>query len=81
MPSVEDDARILTTREAARVLGLSAATLETWRCKGMGPKFVRIGLRKIGYWRRDLITFVEGPGGHPNSRSCGRVKLPHPEHP
>jgi len=54
----DDDFRIISTREAALVLGLSAATLETWRCEGTGPKYVRIGSRRIGYLKRDLVAFV-----------------------
>jgi hypothetical protein len=38
----------------------------------------------IASWARGAASppnIVElPPGGHPNSRTCGRVKLPHPEH-
>lgn len=33
----------LTERDAARLLGLSVATLRAWRLKGKGPRFVRFG--------------------------------------
>jgi predicted DNA-binding transcriptional regulator AlpA len=56
---------LLTTREAASVLSLSAATLHTWRCKrgriardGLnGPQFLRIG-RTIRYRRADLDAWM-----------------------
>lgn len=34
---------LLTTKEAASVLGVKPNTLEIWRHKGKGPPFVRLG--------------------------------------
>lgn len=34
---------LLTTKEAATVLGVKPNTLEIWRHKGKGPPFVRLG--------------------------------------
>lgn len=34
--------RLITTREAAEVLGKSAATLRRWRYEGIGPDYVAI---------------------------------------
>jgi predicted DNA-binding transcriptional regulator AlpA len=60
---MEDRKQILSTREAAQVLGLAKNTLEVWRCRpdrrprsGM-PPFVRIGGR-IGYLRADLAAYI-----------------------
>lgn len=36
-------ARHLTASEVAERIGLSAATLAAWRCKGIGPRFVKFG--------------------------------------
>lgn len=49
---------LLTTTEAARVLRLSPQTLATWRCRGDGPKFVRLGKRRVLYLRADLERWV-----------------------
>ena len=35
--------RRLDTNQAAELLGLSARTLSTWRCRGDGPPFLKIG--------------------------------------
>lgn len=38
----------LTTEEAAERLRLSKATLDTWRCRGGGPVFIKLG-RSVRY--------------------------------
>ena len=48
----------LTTEQAAEYLGVSKATLETWRCTGRYRlPFVRVG-RLIRYLRSDLDAFI-----------------------
>ena len=44
-------------REAAVYLGLSPATLATWRSRGGGPCFVRYSSRCIRYDRVELDEF------------------------
>lgn len=48
---------ILTEGEAALVLGVSPATLATWRCRGQGPRFARHG-RFVRYRRADLDKWL-----------------------
>lgn len=50
--------RFLTELETSRVLQVSAATLRTWRCRGTGPKFVRLG-RCVRYRPEDLARFAD----------------------
>jgi hypothetical protein len=60
------DSELLSTQHAAELLGLSPATLNTWRSKrgrisrdGMnGPMFMRMG-RTIRYRRSDLKAWIE----------------------
>jgi len=47
----------LTTGAAASYLGLSAATLEKFRCSGGGPKFLKLG-RAVRYDRADLDDWL-----------------------
>jgi predicted DNA-binding transcriptional regulator AlpA len=47
-------AEILTTDQAASHLALGRSTLEKWRCAGTGPKFIKLGLRRVGYHKADL---------------------------
>lgn len=50
--------RVLTQKEAAKILGLSVRTLERHRVTGTGPQFTRLG-RLIRYREEDLTHFVE----------------------
>lgn len=47
----------VTTKVAAEYLGVSVRTLEDWRAKGSGPKYVRIGHR-IRYEVGELDAFI-----------------------
>ena len=50
---------LLTTIEAAKVLGLPPQTLVNWRCTGRYPlPFVRVG-RLIRYQVTDLTDWIE----------------------
>lgn len=48
----------LTTKEAAAYLRLQPCTLEAWRCHGRGPKFQKIGGRRVIYDEIDLSEFA-----------------------
>lgn len=48
----------LTTDQAAETLGLKRTTLEAWRCRGGGPRFVKLG-RSVRYRQADLESFIE----------------------
>jgi excisionase family DNA binding protein len=48
---------ILTTRQAAQVLGLKPSTLEVWRCRGGGPTYCKFG-RACRYRKEDLEKFI-----------------------
>lgn len=47
----------LSSTEAAEYLGLSAATLTTWRCRGKGPNYVKLG-RSVVYRIVDLDAYL-----------------------
>ncbi len=51
------DSGALATPSAAAFLGLSPATLETLRCRGGGPPFVKLG-RRVVYRREDLEAWI-----------------------
>lgn len=46
------------SREAAKYLGLKKCTLEAWRTRGGGPKFVKLG-RIVRYRKFDLDNWIE----------------------
>jgi predicted DNA-binding transcriptional regulator AlpA len=50
---------LLDPRQAATRLGLSSArTLETWRCRGYGPPFVRLSPRLVRYRASDIDRWL-----------------------
>ena len=75
-----DDA-ILGEPAAAVALNKSQPTLEVWRSKGVGPKWVKLGPRAVGYRVGDIRAYVNaarpstGRARPPNRR----VGLPAPE--
>jgi hypothetical protein len=46
----------LNENQAAEFLGLSVRTLQTWRVRGGGPPYCKIG-RSVRYQRADLAVF------------------------
>ena len=49
---------LLTERETADMLRIKPETLTTWRHKGEGPKYVRVGRRTVRYPREQIFQFV-----------------------
>lgn len=48
----------LNTKQAASYLGLAKITLDTMRCRGGGPPFVRISRRAVRYRIPDLDEWM-----------------------
>lgn len=57
---VPDVPALLTTTDAAEFLGVSRRTLEGWRVKGGGPRFVSVSRGMVRYRRTDLESWIEG---------------------
>ncbi|WP_089133052.1 helix-turn-helix transcriptional regulator [Sphingorhabdus sp. SMR4y] len=51
--------KALTTQEAADHLGVCSSTLVNWRKKQVGPKWYRLGLKRVIYRAADLDSYVE----------------------
>lgn len=49
----------LSTREVAAETGLSVATLENWRTRGIGPQWVKAGSRRVLYRRDELDRWLK----------------------
>lgn len=52
--------RYMMTEEAAAFTGIALATLNSWRSKGLGPRYNKIGARSVRYRLSELIAFMEG---------------------
>jgi len=50
---------VVDTKQAARYLGLSPNTLEAWRSRGGGPRYVKYP-RAVRYRVTDLDAFMDG---------------------
>ena len=50
--------KLLTTTQAAAALTLKRTTLEAWRVRGGGPRYVKLG-RAIRYRAEDIEDFIE----------------------
>ena len=50
---------LLTETQAAQVLSLSVRTLQSWRLRGGGPRFVRVSSRCVRYRNSDLAEFID----------------------
>lgn len=50
--------RLLDEHEVAAMLALSVRTLQAWRVKGEGPRFVRLG-RAIRYRYSDVVVWLD----------------------
>lgn len=49
-----------TAAQAAKMLGVSTATLARWRAEGVGPQAYRIGPRLWRYREADIIELFGG---------------------
>ena len=58
MPNQGDADPVLDTVSAAPLIGVKPATLEVWRCKGIGPRFVKSGARVV-YRLSDINAYLD----------------------
>jgi predicted DNA-binding transcriptional regulator AlpA len=50
----------LTSRQAARLVGVADETLRTWRVRGQGPRFLKFPSGTIRYRRSDVESWIQG---------------------
>lgn len=55
----ETEARLLSTNEVARLLGLEPRTLRAWRSRGIGPDFVRLSRQCVRYRQTDVSKYID----------------------
>ncbi|GHF32207.1 hypothetical protein GCM10017044_28910 [Kordiimonas sediminis] len=53
-------APLLNERQAAAYLNQSVRTLQGWRLRGGGPRFVKISGRSVRYRIEDINAWIEG---------------------
>ena len=64
----ENNCATLAPPEVATRLKTNINTLANWRCKGIGPNYVKIG-SKVFYLAKDIEAFITA-----NTVECGGAK-------
>ena len=54
-----DPHQLLTEAQAADLICYSQRTLQNWRQRGNGPKYVKVSAKSIRYQRRDVLDWIE----------------------
>jgi excisionase family DNA binding protein len=58
MSKFQMNSEFMTTKQAAALIGLKPNTLEIWRLRGGGPRYIKFG-RAVRYRQSDLETYIE----------------------
>ena len=66
--------KLLTTPQAAAMLGLAPNTLEIWRWKGKGPIFRRMGDKAVRYAEEDLLAFIDAGARTSTSQTAEQAR-------
>ncbi|PQA89226.1 hypothetical protein CW354_04625 [Marinicaulis flavus] len=71
----------VNTRTASRITGVPVQTLETWRSRGGGPRFLKLGTKTVRYQRRELLDWMvrqqcsrTGDNGHGQPHADEKVE-------
>lgn len=68
---VIDPSVLITELEAAKLLSVSARSLQNWRVRGGGPQFIKMGGRIVRYRHRDISDWIDSQAR--NNTSQGRA--------
>ena len=60
--------QLVSSKQAAGVLGIPEGTLRYWRCIGRGPGWVKLGRRTL-YSVDDLVEFIARGRRNPSVRT------------
>jgi predicted DNA-binding transcriptional regulator AlpA len=50
--------KLISTEQAADMLGAKSSTLRNWRCAKTGPPFIRITKRLVKYDQKDVEKYI-----------------------
>jgi hypothetical protein len=62
MNNIDRPSPLMTDSLAAARLGISPTTLRSWRCRGIGPQYIKLGRGKkaaVRYHPHDLDQFID----------------------
>jgi predicted DNA-binding transcriptional regulator AlpA len=61
--------RMMDQKELASMLGISVKTLEGWRWRKIGPRFIKLG-RLARYRMSDVMAYIQGLIKEVEAQSC-----------
>jgi predicted DNA-binding transcriptional regulator AlpA len=61
-------ARLITTKQTAEMLGTTVGTLKSWRSRGVGPQWVKLGAA-VRYDVEELLDFIKRNTRVPSARA------------
>lgn len=50
---------VLSEHRAAELLGLSVRTLQRFRVEGRGPRYLKLGRKRVAYSEADIAAWIE----------------------
>ncbi|MBM4313718.1 MAG: helix-turn-helix domain-containing protein [Deltaproteobacteria bacterium] len=71
--NLQNTDKLLTQKEVKEITGLADSTLEQWRLKGKGPKFIKLG-RLVRYRLSDLDTYISKLPGFNSTTEADAAK-------
>lgn len=69
--AIETQHHLMTETEAARLLGVSIRTLQSWRWRRVGPRYTKLG-GSVRYRVEDINAFIEEGMQEPVARKTGQ---------
>ena len=71
--NLQNTDKLLTQKEVKEITGLADSTLEQWRLKGKGPKFIKLG-RLVRYRLSDIEAYISGLQSFNSTTEADTVK-------
>ena len=65
--------KLMTQAEVKEITGLADSTLEQWRLKGKGPRFIKLG-RLVRYRTSDVQAYIAGLQGFSSTTEADMAK-------
>jgi len=65
--------KLMNQKEVKEITGLADSTLEQWRLKGKGPKFIKLG-RLVRYRTSDVQSYIAGLQGFASTTEADAAK-------
>ena len=61
--------KVNNTARAAKKIGVGKSTMEKWRCKNIGPRYIQLSTNRVGYLDEDLEAYIQSRAREPVDNS------------